>query len=367
MTPPAVIKETVLPADKTVVKKQKIANGHGKASAAAADSQAAVTVLNDENVNTPDARIYEYVSACNPDMPPIPALAHPPELHASGPTRVIAFDLSAHMGVDYEATSPNLLAAYVRVLRGESIETQACATSQAFYVIRGQGKSTSTEHSLQVTYKEGDLFVMPHAAGPILHEAEEDLALYWVTDAPLLKYLGVAPNVKTFEPTVFRKDVLVAHVTEKNTKTLTPTLWSLLNLLPRHTHQPPHRYCPPLPPSHPATSCLCGLRLIDRPAHRFLPRRHNSVALDLAVRAAPHGVYTLMGPELGEDGWVKDPIRLDWATGGSFVTPPGWWHSHHNDSEEDAWVLPMQDAGLYTHMRSLDIRFSKANKWPRIE
>lgn len=37
-------------------------------------------------------------------------------------------------------------------------------------------------------------------------------------------------------------------------------------------------------------------------------------------------------------------------TGGSFVTPPGWWHSHHNDSAEDAWVLPMQDAGLYTQV-----------------
>ena len=30
------------------------------------------------------------------------------------------------------------------------------------------------------------------------------------------------------------------------------------------------------------------------------------------------------------------------TTGGTFVTPPGWWHSHHNDSDEDAWVLPMQ-------------------------
>jgi hypothetical protein len=39
------------------------------------------------------------------------------------------------------------------------------------------------------------------------------------------------------------------------------------------------------------------------------------VALDLCVSAAPKGVYTLMGPELGEDGWVKDPIRLEWATG----------------------------------------------------
>ena len=39
------------------------------------------------------------------------------------------------------------------------------------------------------------------------------------------------------------------------------------------------------------------------------------MALDLCVSAAPQGVYTLMGPELGEDGWVLDPIRLDWATG----------------------------------------------------
>lgn len=92
-------------------------------------------------------------------------------------------------------------------------------------------------------------------------------------------------------------------------------------------------------------------------------------------------------------------IGLKTTTGGSFVTPPGWWHSHHNDSDEDAWVLPMQDAGLYTQvralmwmsvwgyvdhivahpsihtdphprspqMRSLDIRFSKVNKWPRME
>lgn len=38
-------------------------------------------------------------------------------------------------------------------------------------------------------------------------------------------------------------------------------------------------------------------------------------------------------------------------------TPPGWWHSHHNESDDVAWVLPIQDAGLYTHQRTLDIRF----------
>jgi len=70
-------------------------------------------------------------------------------------------------------------------------------------------------------------------------------------------------------------------------------------------------------------------------------------------------VYTLMGPELDPaTGMVKDPIRCDWVTGAMFVTPPGWWHSHHNETDEDAWVLPMQDAGLFTYQRTLDIQFS---------
>ena len=53
------------------------------------------------------------------------------------------------------------------------------------------------------------------------------------------------------------------------TLTLTPVLWSLLNVLPAHDVQRPHR--------------------------------HQSVALDLCVYA-PKGeaVYTLMGPELDE-------------------------------------------------------------------
>ena len=83
-------------------------------------------------------------------------------------------------------------------------------------------------------------------------------------------------------------------ITEDSTKTLTHTLWSLLNVLPAGDAQRPHR--------------------------------HNSVALDLCVSAEPTGVYTLMGPELDEEGWVKNPVKCDWKTGAVFVTPPGWWY-----------------------------------------
>ncbi|CAL8469742.1 g9284 [Coccomyxa elongata] len=74
---------------------------------------------------------------------------------------------------------------------------------------------------------------------------------------------------------------------------------------------------------------------------------------------APSGTCFLMAREIDAEGQLIDPVKVPWATGGMFLTPPGWWHSHHNESEEDAWVLPVQDAALYTYQRTLDIRFAK--------
>ncbi len=88
------------------------------------------------------------------------------------------------------------------------------------------------------------------------------------------------------------------------------------------------------------------------------PHRHQSVALDLVVDAHP-GCYTLVGRSLGPDGRIRDPQRVDWRPGSAFVTPPGLWHSHHNESGHPAHILPIQDAGLHTHLRTLNILFSR--------
>jgi gentisate 1,2-dioxygenase len=120
-----------------------------------------------------------------------------------------------------------------------------------------------------------------------------------------MTYLGVSPTEPKFNLTVFRKERMLAEIetirhqpgaeqrnrmgillgnrsTESTTKTLTHILWSLLNVLPPNEAQRPHR--------------------------------HNSVALDLCVfspsssdtiNSPGNGVYTLMGPELGEDGCGK--------------------------------------------------------------
>jgi len=313
------------------------------------DSSIPLPFHSEQRDYTEDARIYEYGSAANPVLKHIPVLVHPPELHESGPSKIHNFDISGRLGIDKPCTSPNLMASFIRVNVGERIETKATATSQAFYVIRGSGYSESDEHG-KIAWSAGDMFCLPVTEGKISHHCTSEsetggAALYWVHDQPLMEYLGVIPNQRKFEPTLFKRrdmlnrveeishskghstnrlGVLLGNAKFSETKTLTHVLWSLLNSIPANSIQRPHR--------------------------------HNSVALDLCVSAKP-GVYTLMGKDIDENGSIIDPIRCDWSSGGMFITPPGWWHSHHNESDEIAWVLPVQDAGLFTHQRTLDIRF----------
>lgn len=289
----------------------------------------------------------EYMSAVNPEMPQNTIEAFDSSLHETGSTRIIPLDLSHALKTNYPATTPNLMANFVRIRAGEMIVTSAKTSSEMFYVIRGAGTS-ETEWGI-TEWSAGDVFVIP-ATESARHKATSDAAFYWVNDAPVLGYLGSVPARATFSPAFFsherivselervRKEpeassrnrigVLFSNTACQLTKTITPTLWSLYCVLPAGTVQ--------------------------------LPHRHNSVALDFCVSAGPD-TYTLVGREIDERGHIVDPVKATWTTGSVFITPPGLWHSHHNESEEDAYVLPIQDAGLVTQMRILNIQFVTAN------
>ncbi|BBP45970.1 hypothetical protein THMIRHAS_13430 [Thiosulfatimonas sediminis] len=289
------------------------------------------------------AEVKEYMSAVNPPMPKIDVTHYPSALHEEGATRIIAFDQSAKLQTTYPLTTPNLLANFLKIGAGDTLKTDAVASSNLFYVIRGKGRTQMSHGTLE--WKQGDLFTLP-SVPDALHSADEDTAIYWVHDAPVLSYLGVRPNKARFEPVLYTKERLNAELEQvrqvaagKNrtgillsnpnfplTLTLTHTLWALYNVLPAGVVQKPHR--------------------------------HNSIALDFVVSAGPN-TYTAIGKELNEDGTIKDPIKAMWTPGSAFVTPPGWWHSHHNESGEDAIVLPIQDAGLIMNMQLLDFQHVK--------
>ena len=288
---------------------------------------------------------FEYGSAANPRMPKIAIDVFPPAMHQIAETRVIPLELSKKLETTYPLTGPNLLANFIHIAAGDELPTSCHASSQVFYVIRGAGFSMIDGKKL--TWKTGDLFALP-ATGEIRHHASEDSAFYWVNDQPLMDFLGAKPVTPRFRPLYFSRELLTSELEkvrkenegkDKNrngillanpdcpqTKTLTHSMWSLYNLLPAKSKQKAHR--------------------------------HNSIALDFAVKAT-EGVYTMIGRDLDSDGNIINPVRANWVAGGAFVTPPGWWHSHHNESDEDAIVLPVQDAGLHTYLQTLDIQFAR--------
>lgn len=305
------------------------------------------------------ARYYDYRRASNPlddgTLGPIPAVEWPADLHERGGTRIVPLDTSTVLGCAGPATTPGLLASFVHVRPGDAILTDAAATSQLFFVMRGSGRSTLAGSGATlagaapatIPWSAGDLFTLP-ADCRAMHSADDDAALYWVHDGPLLSYLGATPSRPLFPPTLYQRSrihaeldavasdpasrhanrvsVLLGSQVFPSTLTLTHVLWAMFGLLPVGAVQAAHR--------------------------------HQSVAVDLVVDARP-GCFTLVGESLDASGEIVNPRRFDWRPQAVFLTPPGLWHSHHNESGHPAHILPIQDAGLHTHLRTLDIRFSR--------
>jgi hypothetical protein len=98
-----------------------------------------------------DAKYFEYSKAANPIgsglTPKVPIRQFGPELYRDQPTGLIPLDLSGDLGTTTgEATSPGLLASFIRIRAGEQIDTHPNATSQLYYAIYGRGFAAVTAH-----------------------------------------------------------------------------------------------------------------------------------------------------------------------------------------------------------------------------
>lgn len=294
-----------------------------------------------------DAQYFEYTSSANPIgvklISPVPPQVFPPSLCTDGPTRAVPLDLSSALGADYPATGPSLLANFLRILGGEHLTLAPNATSQVCYVLAGEG--TVQQGASRFVFGAGDVFALPGGID-VCVAATTTARLYYVNDAPLLAYLGAAVATPRFAPTRYpaaqirqqlaqvagaveaakrnRVSILLGNTHFPQTRTITHSMWAMFGIVQPRTMQKPHR--------------------------------HQSIALDFIPECRP-GCYSLVGAKLDADGRILHPERIDWSPGMAFVTPPGQWHAHYNESDAPAYVVPLQDAGLQTYLRALDIRF----------
>ncbi len=294
-----------------------------------------------------DGQYYEYTMAADPigsgAIPKIPLAEFSSALHGTGGTRIVPLDISGQLGCEGPATSPALCANFVRILAGEALSTNFNATSLLFYVMHGSGRTEFD--GTAIPWQTGDFVALP-TGQETRHFADTDAVHYLVHDGPLLRYLGVKASQQRFKPTLYtsedslreldkvrkeadavnrsRISVLLANKAMDQTLTVTHTLWAMLGVLPKAAVQ--------------------------------LPHRHQSVALDLILGCEP-GCYTLVGTSISAQGEILNPTRVDWKPYSAFITPPGYWHAHFNGSAGDAHLIPLQDAGLQTYLRTLDIKF----------
>lgn len=293
---------------------------------------------------------HEYEKNVNPPMPKFPIVQKNIDDCEYGITVV---DFSDIFRCDYKATSPNLLASFIKVKPSEFIQTKnqgdnnsINATSHLFFIIDG---SCDLIFDNDLLYgSPGAIVISPMFDSiKINNTGTADLCIYYINDSPLVNYSGNRPVKKLFKPAVYSEEFLTTNLdnlsnpnnnrkgillsnkdTEKiGTNTITPVLWALYNELPPNTVQRAHK--------------------------------HNSVALDLCIACEDNeNIYTLMGEKLDEHGNIIDPVKVHWKTGEMFITPPGLWHSHNNLGETYAYILPIQDAGLLLYQRILGINLT---------
>jgi hypothetical protein len=294
---------------------------------------------------------YEYEKNVNPHLNHIPFYEKNIRECNYG---IHIIDFANIFNVSYKSTTPNLLASFIKLMKNDTIELnnnqliEFNATSHLFYMIKGDA-SIQIDNSDENVIHSGDILISPcFSSLKIKNSGEEELQIYYINDSPLVNYLGSKAEKKIFKTAIYtneyltkklhdlsdknnnRKGILLSNKdTEKlGINTITPVLWALYNELPPKITQKPHK--------------------------------HNSVALDLCIKCSDsENIYTLIGEKLDEDGNIINPQRVNWKEGSMFITPPELWHSHNNDGDTYAYILPIQDAGLLLYQRILGIVLTK--------
>jgi len=294
---------------------------------------------------------YEYESNVNPPLKNIPIFSKNIE---NGNYGIEFIDFAEIYNVDFKATTPNLLASFIKmegnyelILETKKNKSNFNASSHLFYIMEGNCEIIVDKESFKIS--KNDLFICPcFSLTNIINHGKQDLQIYYVNDSPLVNYLGTITVNKMFKASIYsgkylqeklnelsnpinnRKGILLSNKdTEKiGINTITPVLWSLYNELPPNSTQKAHK--------------------------------HNSVALDLCISCNDsENIYTLIGDEIDDEGNIINPIKVNWEKGKMFITPPGLWHTHINTGESYAYILPIQDAGLLLFQRILGIKFLK--------
>jgi gentisate 1,2-dioxygenase len=278
------------------------------------------------------------VNAFREKLPPVPAVTFTAErdraFDPDAPTGSIALDISGRLASPVPATTPLLLARYVRVRAGETLRMHLRATALICYVIQGAGETV--QQTDRLAWSQGDIFRMP-GGSEIFHRADRDSVLWTVSNEPEVAFHRLEPPTTDSESLAvayFPAAEIRRHLDEVRVRPnqsgasgkvvvfATAEFEKLLSLTP---------------------SMTLALNSME-PGQAQNAHRHNSTAVTLVIEGE-HCYSTI------------DGVRMDWQRHATMITPATAVHSHHNDSGQLATFLIVQDGGLFYHCRTIGFSF----------
>jgi gentisate 1,2-dioxygenase len=279
-------------------------------------------------------RYFNSANAFNIKLPAVPGtLFSEPAEQAMRPDAASGFypcDQSAALGCAVPATTPFMLASYLRLAAGVTVSETPVCSGTIWYVIAGEGESDCVAADECIAWRAGDIFFLPGSV-QLAHRASSDAVLWRVSDEPLLGFGGFVATPRAdiapvhYPATEIAHQMAVIDATDSDTATSgralvfsTESLEAGRNILPTLTLS-----FNTLPPAQ------------VQPAHR-----HNSAAITLIVQG--EGCHS-----------VVDDVINPWSQWGTLVTPPAAVHSHHNGGTRRADFLIVQDGGLYYQARTM--------------
>lgn len=287
------------------------------------------------------ARFFNSGNAFNVKLPAVPASTFREEAAlalAATTTTLFACDQSAAIAAPFAATTPLMLARYAAIAPGGTLPTDFAASGVIWYVIRGSG-TTKTATEL-FDWAAGDVFLTPGGPDTSLAAGPDGAVLWLVSNEPQLAFEHlVPPDAATAAiEAVHYPAAEIAQQLQRVVEAGQNETTSGIALIFSSVRQEASRNIMP--------SLTLSLNTVPAGEHQRL-HRHNSAAITLILQG--ESAYSMVGG-----------LRCDWSPFATLVTPATEPHSHHNEGDERAMFLIVQDGGLHYHARTMGFSFLEA-------
>ena len=247
-----------------------------------------------------------------------------------GESLLIPLDISDVLETSYIATTPSILARYVRLNSKKNISHNLKASGEIYYVLEGKGLSKN-RHDV-IKWSKGDVFCFPGGKETFHSSKSENSILFLVTNEPLLSFEQLIPPLEN------NLNILASHWPYKKTVSFLEDRYKRPKTKETSGVAVLFSTEETLPSRNTIPSINTSINTLESGGDQR-PHRHNGVAITLAIEAEK--VYSMIEDE-----------KIEWESGVAQITPASELHSHHNRGSKRMMSFVVQDEGLHWYLRT---------------